>query len=185
MRRRTLIQSVLAVVATLPVPGLRAWAQALSFPGVQEDPLKELAATVLPSTLGRSASDTVADEFAAWVRDYREGAEMSPGYGSPRVRYTGPSPAALYRQQLSELSAGALTEDEPRARRGRLAEVLDAAGITDISRIPQGRHVVADLMSFYFHSTGAHDRAYEAAIRKDLCRTLDNSGEVPPPLNRG
>ena len=182
MRRRTLIQSMVAVAATLPIPGLRAWAQAVTFPGLQEDPLKDLAATVLPSSLGRSGTDVVAEEFAAWVRDYREGAEMSPGYGAPRVRYTGPSPAPRYRQQLEQLADGPLATTDAAERRRQLSTDLDAHGIRDIARIPQGQHVVADLMSFYFNGTSAHDRAYDAAIRKDLCRTLDNSGEIPPPL---
>jgi hypothetical protein len=185
MRRRTLIQSMLAVAATLPIPGLRAWAQAITFPGLQEDPLKELAATVLPSSLGRTTTDAVADEFAAWVRDYRAGVEMSPGYGSPRVRYTGPSPAPVYRQQLEQLAGGALSTGDLSERRRRLSSALDEAGIRDIERIPQGEHVISDLMSFYFYSTGAHDQAYQAAIRKDLCRTLDDSGAVPPQLGGG
>lgn len=185
MRRRTLLQSMLALAATLPIPGVRAWAQAVTFPGLQEDPLKELAATVLPSSLGRTATDAVADEFAAWVRDFREGAEMSPGYGSPRVRYTGSSPAPVYRRQLEQLAEDALSEAELGERRRRLESALDEAGVRGISRIPQGEHVVSDLMSFYFYSTGAHDQAYQARIRKDLCRTLGDSGEVPPPLGGG
>ena len=185
MRRRTLIQSALAVMATLPIPGLRAWAQAIGFPGTQEDALRELAATVLPSTLGRAGTDEVAAQFTAWVRGYRAGAEMSPGYGSPRVRYKGPSPAGLYQQQLQQLAAGALDSRDFAFRRRRLSAELAAARIEDLSGAPQGEHVVADLMSFYFSSPSAHDQAYRAAIGKNLCRTLESSAQVPRPLGRG
>jgi hypothetical protein len=48
--------------------------------------------------------------------------------------------------------------------------------------VPAGLHVAADLMSLYFASPAAHDRAYEAAIGKDTCRTIENSGRMPTPL---
>lgn len=103
MRRRTLIQSALGLAAILPIPRVRAWALGAAFPGAQEDTLRTLAATVLPSSLGSAGTDAVAAEFADWVAGYRAGAEMSPGYGSPRVRYKGASPAGL-----SGVSASAL-----------------------------------------------------------------------------
>src|SRR2546430_2099161 len=108
MRRRTLIQSALGLMAALPFPGVRAWAQAVAFPGAREDTLNELAATVLPSSLGRAKTDAIAAQFIQWVRDYRPGAAMSPGYGAPRIRFKGPSPAPAYQTQLAQLASGAL-----------------------------------------------------------------------------
>ena len=182
MRRRTLIQSALALAATLRIPGVSVWAQALGFPGVQEDTLRELAATVLPSSLGRAGTDNVASQFAEWVAGYRAGAEMSPGYGSPRVRYKGASPAARYEGQLQALSAGALAPSDISERRTQLAAELKGLGIDNLSAVPRGENVVADLMSFYFNSPAAHDRAYRAAIGRDRCRTLASSGQMPQPL---
>ena len=182
MRRRTLIQSALGLAAILPIPRVRAWALAAAFPGVQEDTLRELAATVLPSSLGRAGTDDVAAEFADWVAGYRVGAELSPGYGSPRVRYQGASPAALFQRQLQALAAGALASDDFAVRRRQLAVELERAGINDLTTGPRGEHVVADLMSFWFGSPAAHDLAYQAAIGKDRCRTLESSARVPPPL---
>ena len=182
MRRRTLIQSALGLAAIVPIPRVRAWALAAAFPGVQEDTLRELAATVLPSSLGRAGTDDVAAEFGDWVAGYRVGAEMSPGYGSPRVRYKGASPAALFHRQLQALAAGALASDDLAVRRQQLAVELERAGINDLTTGPRGEHVVADLMSFWFASPAAHDLAYQAAIGKDRCRTLESSAQVPRPL---
>lgn len=152
---------------------------------VREAALKELAWTVLPSTLGRAHTDAIAAQFARWVVEYRAGAEMQPGYGFPRVRYKGSSPAPRYLEQLDQLASGALAEPDVAARRGKIAEALRAANIKDISSIPDGSHVVSDLMSFYFHSPEANDLAYDAAIGRDQCRTLKDSGSVPAPLKGG
>lgn len=182
MRRRTLIQSALGLAAILPIPRVRAWALGAAFPGAQEDTLRTLAATVLPSSLGRAGTDDVAAEFGDWVAGYRVGAEMSPGYGSPRVRYKGASPAALFQRQLQALAAGALASDDLAVRRKQLAVELEREGINDLTTVPRGEHVVADLMSFWFASPAAHDLAYQAAIGKDRCRTLESSARVPRPL---
>jgi hypothetical protein len=185
MRRRTLVRSVLACAAVLPLPGIRSWASSRSFPGTQEEVLRRLAATVLPSELGRNATENVADRFAEWVRDYREGVERSPGYGAPTIRYTGPSPANRYREQLEGLGRGALAGATPETRRREVAALLDRLGLAELPGSPRGEHVVVDLLSFYFESAGAHDLAYEAAIAKDACRGLAGSGEAPRPLGRG
>ena len=182
MRRRTLLQAALTLAAWLKVPGARAWAQEVTFPGARRDTLNELAATVLPSALGRTGSDDVAQQFVQWVREYRAGAAQSPGYGAPRIRFKAASPAPVYQAQLEELAAGTLAGSDPAERRRRLSAAMDAAGVQDLTGIPDGRHVAADLMSFYFASPAAHDQAYRAAIGKDTCRTIADSGRVPAPL---
>ena len=185
MRRRTLIQSALALAAAMPFRGVRVWAQTATFPGVRESTLKELAATVLPASLGRAKTDATADQFVRWVREYRPGAAMSPGYGITRVRFKGPSPAPQYLIQLDQLASGAFVRSDIPARRQQIAETLKAAGVRDLSPVPEGIHIAADLMSFYFYSPEAHDLAYEAAVGKDTCRTLKNSGKEPAPLKGG
>lgn len=168
----------------LPIPRVRAWAIGAAFPGTQEDTLRKLAATVLPSSLGRAGTDNVAAEFADWVSGYRPGAEMSPGYGSPRVRYKATSPAPLFQRQLQALAVGALASDDRSIRRQQLAAELERAGISDLTTAPRGEHVVSDLMSFWFASPAAHDMAYQASIGKDRCRTLESSARIPAPLTR-
>jgi hypothetical protein len=139
---------------------------------------------VLPESLGRAGTDQVARQFTAWMRGYRPGAEMSPGYGSPRLRYKGPSPAPLFETQLQQLAAGALATRDLATRRRHLALELQRAGVADLPAVPRGEHVVADLMGFWFTSSAAHDLAYEAAIGKDRCRSIASSAQVPAPLVR-
>jgi hypothetical protein len=182
MRRRTLIQSV---IAAIPLRGVRAWAQTASFPGAREQTLNDLAAAVLPESLGRAKSGAVAAQFARWVREYHAGAEMQPGYGFTRVRYKGESPAPRYLEQLDRLAKDAPSQADLTHRRARIAEGLRAENIKDLPGMPDGKHIAADLMSFFFHSPEANDLAYGAAIGKDQCRTLADSATVPPPLKGG
>lgn len=181
MHRRTLIQSLFAWI---PFQGSRLRAQAAGFPGKHESTLKELAATVLPESLGRAGADAAAAQFVRWVQEYHAGAEMQTGYGFPRVRYKPASPVALYLDQLDQLTSGALTQSGLAARRLKIAEALQTAGIKDIPTVPGGVHIAADLMAFYFQSSEAADAAYLAAIGKDKCRTLKNAGSVPAALKK-
>jgi hypothetical protein len=179
MHRRTLIQSLFAWIS---LQGSRLRAQTAGFPGKHESTLKELAATVLPESLGRAGTDAVALQFVRWVQEYRAGAEMQTGYGFPRIRYKPKSPEAVYLEQLDQLASGALAQGGLAERRLRIAEVLQAANIKDLPLVPEGAHIAADLMTFYFQSSEACDVAYQAAIGKDKCRTLKNRGNVPTAL---
>lgn len=68
------------------------------------------------------------------------------------------------------------------ADRAAVEAALDQAGIKELPRQPDGRNVIADLMSFYFHSSDANDLCYRAAIRREDCRGLPGSDNPPPPL---
>src|SRR5260370_20373436 len=182
MRRRAVIQGMIAAV---PLRGLRLWAQTVTFPGSHEGTLQQLASTVLPASLGRAGTDAVAAQFIRWVREYRAGAEMAPGYGFPRVRYKPASPAPGYLLQLEELASGEFAQSDLTARRAQLARAFSAAEIKDLPTAPDGRHIAADLMSFYFQSGDATDVAYNAKIGRDNCRSLKNSGVVPTPWKGG
>ena len=179
MQRRTLMQSLFAWI---PLRGWRLRAQTADFPDEHDATLKELAATVLPESLGRAGTDAVALQFVRWVQEYRAGAEMQTGYGNTRVRYKPESPAARYIEQLDHLAAGALAETGMAGRRQKLAEALRAANVRDLPNVPDGGHVAVDLMTFYFQSSQASDLAYMAAIGKDKCRTLRNAGQIPSAL---
>lgn len=178
MRRRTLIH---VLIAALPIRGLRLWAQTATFPGAHGPTLKELAATVLPESLGRAGTDAIAAQFIRWVREYRAGAEMQAGYGYPVVRFKPESPAARYLSQLGALAAPMQLTDKT-ARRERIAAALSEARVPNVPGVPDGKHVASDLMSLYFMSPDANDRAYNARIGKDRCRGLKNSGAIPTPL---
>jgi hypothetical protein len=47
---------------------------------------------------------------------------------------------------------------------------------------PDGTHIASDLMTFYFNSSEANDRAYDANVGRDKCRGLRNSAEQPSRL---
>jgi hypothetical protein len=173
LRRRTAIQSML-VAASAPFQLVRAWAQTATFPGKRAGTLHELAALVLPESLGRKATDAIADRFAKWVREYKAGAELEPGYGNPRVRFQPSSPAPVYLTQLDSLGRVA-----PAARRSLVEAALKDA---ELPPVPDGKHVASDLMSFYFFSSAANDLCYRAAVRKYECRGLGGSENPPPPL---
>lgn len=181
MNRRTLFHYA---VSCIPLQAVRAWAQTAAFPGPHEAALQQLAATVLPESLGRAVTDAVAVQFVRWVREYRAGAEMQTGYGTTRVRYKPASPAPKYLEQLAALSTGAWAENGSAARRAAIAEALQAANVNNLPFTPDGTHVASDLMAFYFLSPAANDLAYQAAIGKDQCRTLKNSGSMPAPLKK-
>src|SRR5262249_10896024 len=137
MRRRTVLQWLAAV------PGLRSWAQTAGFPGKHADVLRELAAVVLPAVLGRERTDRVAGQFEHWVSAYGPGAEMDHGYGFTRIRYKSASPAPVYLAQLEALR-GPLMGSDLAARRKAIEAALDQAKIGELSRVPDGKHVISD-----------------------------------------
>ena len=154
---------------------LRAWAQTAGFPGNQGETLRAIAAVVLPSELGAAQLEKTVAAFELWVREYRPGAEMDHGYGFTRLRSKPPSPASTYMRQLQELHLPGDTD----ARRSAIEESLAQAKITALPQTPDGRHVAADLMAFYFRSSEANDLCYRAHIGRDECRGLAGSDREP------
>jgi hypothetical protein len=107
---------------------------------------------------------------------------MQNGYGVIRVRVGPPSPALKYLDQLDELSRSVFVNTNVQGRRKQLAARVNAAGIRNLPTLPETGDIVLDLMTFYFTSSQANDLAYEAAIERDRCRSLDESGQTPPAL---
>ena len=151
--------------------------------------LRELAAVVLPSSLGRSRTDEISGEFAKWVKEYRPGAQMDSGYGFTRLRLTPASPARRYADQLRELEAaagekggrfGALDAAENRAI---VEAALQRASVAQIPSRPDGKHIAADLMSYFFNASDGRDFLYNAAIQSDACRGLPDSDNRPARLH--
>lgn len=167
MRRRTVLQW-LASLST----AIRGWSQTAASPlAGYSGTLKNLAAIVLPAGV---ASDQVAEKFERYVREYRPGADTDHGYGFTRVRPKPPSPAPEYARQLAALPVP-ITREAVEAS-------LEAAQVKDLPRLPDGKSVVADLMSFYFRSAEANDLCYRAAIGRETCRGLAGSSNEPKPL---
>jgi hypothetical protein len=158
----------------LPFPAIRSWSQTTAFPGSQSAALRELAALVLPSSLGKAGADRIAEQFERYVREYRAGADTDHGYGVTRVRPKPATPAPEYMKQLAALPTP-LT-------RVAVEKSLEESQVKDMPRLPDGKSVIADLMSFYFRSADANDLCYRAAIQRETCRGLEGSGKEPAPL---
>ena len=187
MQRRTLLQWLAAVPALLPFDSIRLFAQPRELTPAAMAELRDIAPTVLPSTLKADAVHAITDKFVAWTRGYREGVALAHGYGHPRLVKSGPSPVAGYVSQLASLA------DEARLKGGRWSTLdretqralLDAAftkaGVRNLPPRPTGQHVVADLMAFYFRSSEANDDCYQALINREVCRPIQITTRKPAP----
>ncbi len=187
--RRALLRGLIAAAAALPLGPIRLWAQADRFEAEYGALLKAISAAVLPAALGRRVTDEAAAGFLRWVKNYRPGVAMDNGYGVTHPQLTPASPIDRYAQQLDRLDRAArdrhatfATLGLPDARALIEASFRDA-NIEQLPNRPAGRHVVADLMAFYFRSAEANDVCYRAAIRRFDCRGLAESSDRPASLS--
>lgn len=140
----------------------------------------DLASVILPTSLGRSRTDKIADDFVQWFRNYKAGAEVSSGYGFPRTQVTGSNPSTHYDQQLTELN---LPKLDAAGKRAAVEKALDATKIDRIPPRPNGKHVAADLLAYFYGSADGEDFLYGVAIKRDDCRGLSDSGKRPARLS--
>jgi hypothetical protein len=189
MKRREALQTLMTATAALPLMRVSLAAQELG--ADQVFLLRDVAATVLPSAIGRKGQDEAVDNFLRWIRDYKEGVPLSHGYGEPRLVRTGPTPAPGYAKQLAALEQaakarggrfGALPLDD---RRALLDEAFKAAEVRSLPSRPDGKHVVADLMAHYFRSSAANDLCYNARIGRNTYRAIRVTTVRPAPLKAG
>lgn len=191
MTRRTLLRWAALLAAIWPLSSLKVLAvarrQATLLRRDHVATLRAVADVVLPSALSSDDRQLAVTMFVEWVANYREGAEIGPGYGSPRLRTTGPPPTAAYPAQLAALEAaaragGALSFGAAsiEARRGIIEAALTTPQrITQLPARPNGVHVVADFMGLFFHGQHGYNLAYRAAINRDECRGLAGSEKAP------
>lgn len=188
MRRRRAIQTLVTAAAALPLVRVPLEAQELT--AEQVFVLRDVAATVLPSALGRKGQDEAVDSFLRWIRDYRAGVPLSHGYGEPRLVTTLPSPAPAYAAQIAALQAAAKARGGrfgalPLAdRRALLDDAFAAALVRNLPTRPDGKHVVADLMAHYFRSSAANDLCYNARIGRNTYRAIRVTTLRPQPLSK-
>lgn len=185
MNRRALLRWIASAPAVLPLHRVRLGAQPLELTPEAISLLRDLAPTVLPSSLGAARMQGVVDGFAGWVRGYREGIALSHGYGHPRLRKSGPSPLPAYLLQLAALDrtarekGGAFGSLPIETRRTILDEAFARAGVRGLPPRPAGQHVAVDLMAFYFRSTDANDDCYRAMIQREVCRPIQITTSRP------
>jgi hypothetical protein len=187
MRRRTLLKVLATSVPVLPGIRVRLGAQVRAFTPEAVAVLRDVAATVLPASLGADKVSLLVDGFIAWGREYEEGVALAHGYGDPKLVKSGPSPVPDYVAQLAALDAAARQRGGRFAtlpletRRAILGDALAAAKVADLPGRPNGRHIASDLMAFYFRSSEANDLAYRARIGRQMCRTLELTTRKPAP----
>lgn len=189
MKRRRAIKSLAAAAAALPLLRVSLGAQALE--PDQVFLLRDVAGTVLPSSIGRAGQDAAVEAFLAWIREYKEGVALSHGYGEPRLVKSGPTPAPGYAMHLDALRAAAASRGGRfgalplETRRELLDAAFTAAQVRTLPNRPDGRHVVADLMAHYFRSSAANDLCYNAHIGRNTYRAVRVTTVRPAPLNGG
>jgi hypothetical protein len=192
MKRRTVLQSLAALVAVPRLTRLELFAQAPPLNDTEITTLKAIAEVVLPSALGADGRDLAVAEFVAWVRNYKEGADRGHGYGNAQLQQpTGPSPAARYAAQFAALDKAASDQGAASFRALPVAArrpIVEAAlntpqPVTRLPGRPTGANLIADFMGLYFSSADAVDLCYRAEIQRDTCRGLEGS-EQPPAAKR-
>jgi hypothetical protein len=178
----------------IPVAAIvrRAHAHAIAALSTERAPattLHAVAEVVLPSELGNSALAREVDAFRRWMSEYREHAELTHGYGTSRIRYSGPTPATRWTSQLEALDAAARKQlGTPFAalsldKRERLVRAALAG--TKLDRMPavtDADHVAVALLAHFYGSSEANDLCYGAAIGRETCRPLGQSSRKPLPL---
>lgn len=182
--RRKLLRggAIGGVLAGLPT---RSRSRPQSGGGTVEMPDRErlvaLAHALLPSELTVAERAGVADALLSWLRGYRAGETMDHGYGFTRIRETDADPGPRYALDLDEMeetgrrrwSESLATLDRERLRQ-LAAEAIDshAPDRDSIPSRPDAPHVTIALLSAYYRSAAAADRAYEARIGRETCRGL-------------
>jgi hypothetical protein len=187
-------RTFLATIATAaPLPFLVRRAHALAIVHLEADPrtLVALGHTVLPSALGAAGIKRAMDDFRRWMAEYREGAELNHGYGTSRLRTTGPTPATRWTRQLDELEARAQHADGHRfdalpadARARLVRDVLAAERLDRLPSVADANHVAIALLAHFYESSAAADLCYEAQIGRQTCRPLAMSSRKPLPRAR-
>jgi hypothetical protein len=189
LSRRGFLASLAAAVP-LAVVVRRAHAAAVAHLESNDATLIALAEVVLPVTaLGKAGVANAATAFRDWGAGYREGAELVHGYGTSRLRSTGPTPLTRWTKQLDELDAAAQAAHAKPFRSVSIGErtALVRAAIQGqrMDRMPSvvdASHVALALLAHFYDSPGAADLCYQARIGKNQCRPLAASTKKPLPL---
>ena len=188
MHRRVIIRLALWFTALSPFDIGWLSAEDLQSKKINEATLQALAITVLPESIGTRRITEVIRGFRRWLNGYKAGAEMSHGYVVTQLRITEPNPEPTYIRQLNAFEKTAQHKGQSFAdlnteeRKALVAEALKTEKITELPQRPNGRHVVTDLMSFYFQSSEANDLCYGVQIGQHTCRGLPDSELAPRPL---
>jgi hypothetical protein len=188
LSRRTFLSSL---AAALPLTVLVRRAHAAAVIHLESDPatLDALAAAILPSELGRAGLAKAARDFRDWGANYHESAELVHGYGTSRLRSTGPTPLTRWTTQLDELEAQSRSMHQRRfseltvAQRSDLVRAaLQGQRLDRVPPIVDANHVAVALLAHFYDTSAANDLCYGAQIGRQTCRPLSASSRKPLPL---
>jgi hypothetical protein len=188
MKRRTALQWIVSLATAAVALPVRLFGQPRELTAEAVSLLHEIAASVLPSSLGAAGTRAVVDRFVGWTREYREGVALAHGYGHPRLQKSGPSPVPAYIAQLTAIASearargGAWSSLDSETRRSILDAAFVKAGVRNLPPRPAGQHIVADLMAFYFRGSEANDLCYNALINREICRPIEITTRKPASL---
>jgi hypothetical protein len=185
-------QFLASLAATIPLAVVVRRAHAAAVVHLETDPatLLALGEVVLPAkALGRAGIARAVNAFRDWGAGYRENAELNHGYGTSRLRATGPTPLTKWMSQLDALDAAAQAGFQKPFRALSAVErttlVHDALKGQRLDRMPQvadAPHVALALLAHFYDSTAATDLCYQAQIGKQTCRPLAAQVRKPLPL---
>jgi len=188
LSRRTFLSSL---AAALPLTVLVRRAHAAAVIHLESDPatLDALAAAILPSELGRAGLAKAARDFRDWGAKYHENAELVHGYGTSRLRSTGPTPLTRWTTQLDELEAQSRSTHQRRfseltvAQRSDLVRAaLQGQRLDRMPPVVDANHVAVALLAHFYDSSAANDLCYGAQIGRQMCRPLSASSHKPLPV---
>ncbi len=183
MKRRTFLNWLGWLLPASSLLGRSAWAgplvRTLQFDEGEVATLRRIGASALPSSLSESDVNRVVADFLRWFREYSSGAKMPHEPERLDAPRTPEIAVEVYEAQLRAIAAAGQNAASLTAV---MQKALADADIDDLPPRPDGRHIVSDLMSFYFGSSEANDLCYEADIGRMTCRGLPGAGDEPPPL---
>lgn len=191
LSRRGFLAS-LASTVPLAVVARRAHAAALAHLEADPSTLDALAEVVLPAgALGNAGTARAAKEFRDWEAGYREGAELNHGYGTSRLRSTGPTPLTRWARQLDDLDAAARNAHQKAfaalsvaQRESLVRAALQGQRVDRMPSVVDAPHVALALLAHFYESPLATDLCYEAHIGKQTCRPLAAQARKPLPMIR-
>jgi hypothetical protein len=160
----------------------------LSSTGAPAATLRALGDVVLPSALGPAGIDREVAAFTRWMTGYREHAELTHGYGTSRIRYSGPTPVTRWTSQLDALDAvarkqfGTSFASLALSRREALVRSALSGKLDRMPAVAEADHVAVALIAHFYSSSAATDLCYGAAIGREQCRPLAQSSREPLPI---
>lgn len=186
-RRRFLASLAAAVPVAVVVR--RAHAAAMSHLEAEPATLDALGEAILPSQLGRAGITRAVAAFRDWGTGYRENAELVHGYGTSRLRSTGPTPLTRWTLQLDALDTAAQSK-HARAfktltvaeRTALIRDALKGERLDRLASVVDANHVAVALLAHFYDSPDAANLCYGAQIGRQTCRPLAQQSRKPLPM---